>query len=444
MADFPGQRALSRMTIAEIRRLVDEHGPDESIVESLRQDTRAGVHALADRMENALLRAEMLQARQEQLLKIERSIHADGIEIIAGVDEAGRGPLAGPVVAAAVILPADVDLAGLDDSKKLSATRREQLYERVTAQAVAWGVGMVDNVGIDDIGILEATMTAMRQAVDNLGVKPDIAIIDGNRAPELPYRTRAIVDGDAKSLSIAAASVIAKVWRDRLMAEMDAVYPGYGFARHKGYGAPPHVGAIHRYGPCPIHRLCFRLVPDTSPEGTVFASFNDRLANALTLDMLERAARGIARCRDSLKASELIKLRDIYRERRDRLDTSPSKTGSRGEEAGAQYILGHGYTIRERNWRAPDCRNEIDIIAEKDGTIVFIEVKTASTQAFGNPESWVTPRKVKRICRAAREYIMRSESAGMTFRFDVLSLEKKGDEFTVSHIENAFIEPEDL
>lgn len=444
MADFPGLRALSRMTIAQIRRLVDDHGPDTAIVEMLRQDSRAGVRVLADRMENALLRAEMLRARQEQLLMIERSINDDGIEIIAGVDEAGRGPLAGPVVAAAVILPAEVDLEGLDDSKKLSSSRREELFERITAQAVAWGVGMIDNVGIDDIGILPATMRAMRQAVDNLGVMPGIAIIDGNRAPELPCPARAIVDGDAKSLSIAAASVIAKVWRDRLMVEMDSVYPGYGFARHKGYGAPPHVGAIHKYGPCPLHRLSFRLLPDASPDGTVYASLTRRLENAPTLDLLERAARGIARCRDSLKASELIGLRDTYRKRRDRLDTSSVKAGSQGEKVSVDYLIKERYKIRERNWRAPDSRNEIDIIAEKDGVIIFCEVKTASTQAFGSPESWVTPHKVERICRGAREYIMCADCDGMAFRFDVLSLEKDKQGYSVRHIENAFIEPEGM
>ena len=178
-------------------------------------------------------------------------------KFICGIDEAGRGPLAGPVVAGAVILPSDCEILFLNDSKKLSAAKREQLYDEIMEKAIAVGVGMASPTRIDEINILQATYEAMRTAVSELGVKPDVLLNDAVTIPEITIPQVPIIKGDAKSVSIAAASIIAKVTRDRLMVQYEEVLPGYGFAKHKGYGSKEHIEAIRRLGPTPIHRRTF-------------------------------------------------------------------------------------------------------------------------------------------------------------------------------------------
>ena len=190
----------------------------------------------------------------------ERMAHAEGFERIAGLDEAGRGPLAGPVVAAAVILPKGIVLSGLRDSKKLTALQRERFYEEIHRRAVAIGVGMVDQDIIDRINILKATGLAMVQAVDHLRIIPDYLLIDALTLPDLQIPQLALIKGDDRSQTVAAASVIAKVTRDRLMLEYDRRYPQYNFRSHKGYGTTEHLEALQRFGPCPIHRRSFRHV----------------------------------------------------------------------------------------------------------------------------------------------------------------------------------------
>ena len=191
------------------------------------------------------------------LLEIEETRHAAGYKWICGVDEAGRGPLAGPVCAAAVILPRGLDIAGLDDSKKLSDRRRRELYDVITGAAAAYAIALVDQERIDEINILQATFRAMEEAVAKLSPQPDLALVDGNREPVLSMPCETIVGGDGKCASIAAASILAKVTRDRLMEELDQQYPEYGFAVHKGYGTRRHYEALRQYGPCPIHRQSF-------------------------------------------------------------------------------------------------------------------------------------------------------------------------------------------
>ena len=193
-----------------------------------------------------------------ELWNFEHAAMEEGFSLICGVDEAGRGPLAGPVCAAAVILPPDLELEGLNDSKKLSEKRREALYPLICEQALAYGIAFASEQEIDEINILQATFLAMRRAVGQLGLKPDLALVDGNREPDfgdIPVRT--IIKGDSRSANIAAASILAKVTRDRFMLEQDAVYPQYGFAVHKGYGTQKHYAALHEFGPCPIHRRSF-------------------------------------------------------------------------------------------------------------------------------------------------------------------------------------------
>jgi ribonuclease HII len=188
----------------------------------------------------------------------ERALRARGFSLVAGVDEAGRGPLAGPVIAAAVILPAGFVLDGLTDSKKVPAARREKFFAFLTTQtSVVWSTGLAAVEEIDRLNILRATHLAMARAVGALPAPPDHALVDGLPVRDLPVPHTALVGGDALSLSIAAASIIAKVTRDRLMVALDAEYPQYGFARHKGYGVRQHLEALRHHGPCPVHRRSF-------------------------------------------------------------------------------------------------------------------------------------------------------------------------------------------
>ena len=196
-------------------------------------------------------------ARLEQMREYENTYAA--CAMICGIDEAGRGPLAGPVAAGAVILPKDCTLLYLHDSKKLSEKRREELFVQIKEQAVAWCVGIVGPERIDEINILQATYEAMRQAVAGLGVKPDLLLNDAVEIPGVDIMQVPIIKGDAKSVSIAAASILAKVTRDHMMVEYDQLFPDYGFAKHKGYGTAAHIQAIQELGPCPIHRRSFIL-----------------------------------------------------------------------------------------------------------------------------------------------------------------------------------------
>ncbi len=240
-------------SITEIKK---EYGEDPvAFIEMYRDDTRAGVQALVQKAgkQIALLRRE--EERTDQMYTFEKQYAS--YTAICGIDEVGRGPLAGPVVAGAVILPKDHQILYLNDSKKLTAKKREELYDVIMEQAVCVGIGMADHLRIDAINILQATYEAMRQAVTNLAVSPDILLNDAVTIPDLPMKQVPIIKGDAKSASIAAASIIAKVTRDRMMVDYERRYPGYGFAENKGYGSAAHIEAIKRLGPTPIHRRTF-------------------------------------------------------------------------------------------------------------------------------------------------------------------------------------------
>lgn len=191
------------------------------------------------------------------LWELENELYESGITTLCGVDEAGRGPLAGPVCAAAVILPCGLEIPGLNDSKKLTEKRREQLYDVITADALHWAVAFASVEEIEELNILGATYLAMNRAIAGLGVEPELALIDGNRAKGVEHNCKCVVGGDGKCADIAAASIIAKVTRDRLMYELDEKYPGYGFAKHKGYGTAAHYAAIRELGPCEAHRPSF-------------------------------------------------------------------------------------------------------------------------------------------------------------------------------------------
>lgn len=254
-----------KMTIKEIEALFASGNVPEEFLAECRKDSRKSVGTILRRYDRMQREMDRLAA----LYAFERQAYQDGYELVAGVDEAGRGPLAGPVAAAAVILPKCLKLPHLNDSKKLSPARRDELYDKIQAHAVAVGVSMVDAATIDRVNIYQASVNAMYNAIFALQPEPQKVLTDAIQLKRLPMPWTSIVHGDAKSASIAAASIIAKVTRDRQMDLYDQEYPQYGFARHKGYGTAEHVEALRRYGPCPIHRRSFEPVKSiTQPSGT--------------------------------------------------------------------------------------------------------------------------------------------------------------------------------
>lgn len=244
-------------SIAEIKKEFEERMPEQwaELYQEYAEDERAGVRSLIARYQKQeeALRQERL--RLESMKMYERQ-YAE-CSYICGIDEAGRGPLAGPVVAGAVILPKDCEILYLNDSKKLSAKKREVLYDEIMEKAIAVGIGMASSARIDEINILQATYEAMRSAIAQLGVIPDILLNDAVTIPQVTIPQVPIIKGDAKSVSIAAASILAKVTRDRLMVQYDEVLPGYGFGQNKGYGSKEHIQALQKMGPTPIHRQSF-------------------------------------------------------------------------------------------------------------------------------------------------------------------------------------------
>lgn len=248
---------MSEKGIGEIRKelqaAADELLPD--FIAEHENDERTGVQALIVQAAKRMEKLEAEKKRIWELGRFEREYASAGF--VCGIDEVGRGPLAGPVVAGAVILPENCDILYINDSKKLSEKKREELYDVIMEKAVAVGIGMVGPVRIDEINILQATYEAMREAIGKLAVKPDILLNDAVTIPGVPIRQVPIIKGDAKSISIGAASIVAKVTRDRLMVEYDKIMPEYGFASNKGYGAAAHIEALKKYGPSPIHRVSF-------------------------------------------------------------------------------------------------------------------------------------------------------------------------------------------
>ena len=225
------------------------------LIERYSKDSRSGVCALVKSAEKKINALAKEKERTERMKQFEREY--EKYSYICGIDEVGRGPLAGPVVAGAVILPKDCDILYLNDSKQLSEKKREELYDIIMDKAVATGIGCVAPKRIDEINILQATYEAMRQAIDKLQVKPELLLNDAVTIPLVEIRQVPIIKGDAKSISIAAASIIAKVTRDRLMVQYDEIFPEYGFAGNKGYGAAMHIEALKKFGPTPIHRRSF-------------------------------------------------------------------------------------------------------------------------------------------------------------------------------------------
>ena len=247
------------MKISEIKDILAGSKLNElpKITEQFKADERAGVIKLVAQYEkkyNAYL-AEI--ERMKKLSEMERELRANGYKLVAGIDEVGRGPLAGPVVTAAVILPDDCDILGINDSKKLSASKREELSAEIREKAVAWALGSCSPAEIDEINILQATYKAMAKAINSLVPQPDFVLADAVTIPAITMKQRAVIKGDAKCITIGAASIVAKVERDAMMVKYAEVFPEYGFESNKGYGSAEHIAAIKEYGPCPIHRKSF-------------------------------------------------------------------------------------------------------------------------------------------------------------------------------------------
>lgn len=315
---------------------------------------------------------------------MEQALANQGYRLVAGVDEVGRGPLAGPVLAAAVILPPGLDapwLAQVHDSKQVRAPLRAQLSQHILKAALAVGTGQVSAQEIDRMGILPATRRAMTQAVASLKLRPDYVLVDAVPLPETGIPFRALIKGDQTCLSIAAASIVAKVTRDHMMEELDQQYPGYGLARHKGYGTAHHLACLHRLGPCPLHRLSFAPVRECA-EGYG------------TLSVAPAAAPS---------------------------PTPRSLTGSRGERLAREFLAARGYRILETNYRAPG--GEVDIVAHQDGCLVFVEVRTRHGADMGTPAESVTPAKLKRLEVLAHAYLQAHPEAPADWRIDVVAID---------------------
>jgi len=385
--------AIGELTISQVKsHLAECRGGDDRLWALLEQDPRAGVRRLAVRARQLHRRHEAELARLERLSEIERRLWNSGRRLVAGVDEVGRGCLAGPVVAAAVILAPDTSIPGLDDSKVLTPSHREQLRKVIVDQALAVSLGAVPAPEIDRLNILQASLKAMREALKGLAIEPDRVLVDGNRVPGSRFVESAVVGGDARSISIAAASVVAKVHRDELMVRLDEAHPGYGFARHKGYGSAEHLMALQELGPCSLHRRSFR--PVTQAAGERPSSPADSTP---------------ASCRDDV--------------------------GERGEAAAAAHLESGGYRILARQYRGAG--GEIDLIVRRSDCVVFVEVKTSRHQSFPHPEDRVRRDKQQHLTRAARHFLARHGLRGEC-RFDVIAVVLGTGGPEITHFEDAF------
>jgi len=291
---------------------------------NLSEDPRKAARSLLRRYERRVEKRMKESARLEVLWRYERGAQEKGARSVAGIDEAGRGPLVGPVVAAAVILPRDADLPGLDDSKKLTAQNRERLHDAIRGLAEGVGVGQASAREIDEHNIYRASQLAMERAVAALPRPPDHLLLDAMRLPSCSHIPQdRIVHGDALSASVAAASIVAKVTRDRLLLELDAKFPMYGFARHKGYGTAEHLEALRLHGPCPEHRRSFgpvAAVVGGVPDGAGFDYWKGRIEAAADPEALEEAGRMIRVVgRKKMDPEDVQRLRDLYRKKREEL-----------------------------------------------------------------------------------------------------------------------------
>lgn len=303
---------LASLSIEEIRDrfLRGDEAISSRALGQLRRDPRQGVRKLYETLRVRYERERAERVRLDGMLNFERVLWRSGVRAIAGVDEAGTGPLAGPVVAAAVVFAPGTELAGVDDSKKLDAEQRERLARDIRRVAAGVGVGLADVGEIDRLNVYRAALLAMRRAVEALPSAPEHVLVDARTIPDLPQPQNAFCKGDGINFSIAAASIIAKTHRDGLMVELGRVYPEYGFARHKGYGTAEHQRAIRQHGPCAIHRASFPVIREICGEfSDGFYEIKHRLEGARSADGVRAVESEIETQRDLLREEEHRKLR---------------------------------------------------------------------------------------------------------------------------------------
>ncbi len=305
------RQSLESQSVAQIGKayLKEQRAPSAYMLRRMRRDPRRGVRKIHAILARRVAAEQFENKRLEKLLELERDLWNQGRKAVAGVDEAGVGPLAGPVVAAAVIFRPGVTIKRLDDSKNLDPETREGLSREIRKQAASYALGIAEVGEINRINVYQASLQAMRRAVHNLAVEPDHLLIDARSLPDLSIPQEAVVGGDGRHFSIAAASILAKTHRDRLMARLDRQYPGYGLARHKGYSTAEHQQAISRLGPCPIHRTSYAFIDElTGAYSATFYQLKSELRSISCSAGLQACRRELARSRGNLSQSEIRKL----------------------------------------------------------------------------------------------------------------------------------------
>lgn len=313
----------------------------------------------------------------------ERALRRQGYRVIAGLDEVGRGAWAGPVVACAAVLPLasptlTEELAGIRDSKRLTPVRRSQFHERISGLAVSLGLGVVSSSRLDELGVVAATKLAMRRALDQLSVAPDYLLVDGFPLSYKGLPHRGIPRGDDLSVSISAASIVAKVERDRMMASLDGVYRGFDFGQHKGYGTPRHREALDRLGPSPVHRMSY------------------------------------APMKYTLDKQGMNPVHDNPTDGR-------AELGRMGERMASEHLERQGYVICQTNYRCEV--GEMDIVALDGECLAFVEVRTRKSRKFGSPEESITAAKRQKLVEVAETYLQEHGSAPPEWRIDVVSIQ---------------------
>lgn len=367
--------------------------------------------------------------RYEEMVELEKNFHAEGYALVAGADEAGRGPLAGPVFAAACILDPERPIPGLNDSKKISAQRREALFDQIQEKALAYAVTSRPSTCIDRINILEATKEATREALEALSPSPSICLLDALRIKDLRFPQRALIKGDAHVNAIAAASILAKVSRDRYMIELDQAYPGYAFASHKGYGTAAHYEALRRLGPCPEHRLSFLgklKLGQSMEEVDTAAHSQDKAAS--------RFQQGCLLSAPGMEDHGKREPADVKSETFSRSGSSGClDRGHRAEGCVAEHLASQGYRILERNFRLPPF-GEIDIIAEKNKVLFIVEVKARhESLSKGRCLEAIDYRKVSKLRLVAAYYQQSRHLENHNLRFLAAACEL-GEQDEVLHI----------
>lgn len=302
----------SRLSVRELEAMCsgDQSFVPRGLLARLRRDPRKGAGRLYRKLSKRLAAEKSERERARKMRALETTLWTSGVSHVAGVDEVGIGPMAGPVVAAAVVFPPGASLDAIDDSKKLDSITREALDREIMERASAVGIGQVDVADVDRLNVYHAGLLAMRRAVESLRVRPEHVLVDARTIPDLSCHQRSLIKGDTLSFSIAAASIVAKVWRDRLMSELDSVYPGYGFRSHKGYCSPEHQRAVRRLGPCPIHRRSFDFIRELTGEyDPAFYDLLERIGTLRTPGDLESWEASFEDARGRLSARARRKLR---------------------------------------------------------------------------------------------------------------------------------------